>query len=80
MVDVVPSAMRGVVGARLPFRPHSCTHPVCLACAVGSYYPVNAAAYLKDANAQFTVLVDRSEAGASINDGSVELMVHRRLL
>jgi hypothetical protein len=50
------------------------------ACAVGSYYPVNAAAYLKDANSQLTVLVDRSEAGASINDGSVELMVHRRLL
>jgi lysosomal alpha-mannosidase len=45
-----------------------------------SYYPVNAAAYLKDANSQFTLLVDRSEAGASINDGSVEFMVHRRLL
>ncbi len=45
-----------------------------------SYYPVNAAAYLKDTNAQLTVLVDRSEGGASINDGSVELMVHRRLL
>ncbi len=49
-------------------------------CVVGSYYPVNAAAYLKDDAAQLTVLVDRSEAGASIIDGSVELMVHRRLL
>jgi len=60
------------------YRPswsYNITEPV-----AGNYYPVNAAAYLKDANSQFTVLVDRSEAGASINDGSVEFMVHRRLL
>ncbi len=29
---------------------------------------------------QFTVLTDRSQGGASIADGQVELMVHRRTL
>ena len=47
---------------------------------LGSYYPVNAAAYIKDDSAQVTVLVDRSEGVASMADGSMELMVHRRLL
>lgn len=46
----------------------------------GNYYPVNAAAYIKDTNAQLTVLVDRSQGGASLADGSLELMVHRRIL
>jgi hypothetical protein len=62
-----------------PVSAHPTAGPVC-PLVVGSYYPVNAAAYLKDDAAQLTVLVDRSEAGASIIDGSVELMVHRRLL
>ncbi|KAM4676223.1 lysosomal alpha-mannosidase [Discoglossus pictus] len=46
----------------------------------GNYYPVNSRIFIKDKNAQFTVLTDRSQGGASIIDGSVELMVHRRLL
>ena len=29
---------------------------------------------------QLTVLTDRSQGGASINDGEVEMMVHRRTL
>ena len=31
-------------------------------------------------NVQLTVLTDRSQGGASINDGQIELMVHRRTL
>ncbi|XP_053573804.1 lysosomal alpha-mannosidase [Bombina bombina] len=46
----------------------------------GNYYPVNSRIYIQDQNTQFTVLTDRSQGGSSINDGSVELMVHRRLL
>jgi hypothetical protein len=46
----------------------------------GNYYPVNAAAYIKDSSAQLTVLVDRSEGAASLASGQLELMVHRRLL
>ncbi|KAG8450230.1 hypothetical protein GDO86_002757 [Hymenochirus boettgeri] len=46
----------------------------------GNYYPVNSRIYIKDKYAQLTVLTDRSQGGSSIKDGSVELMVHRRLL
>jgi len=60
------------------FRPswnYTVTEPV-----AGNYYPINAAAYIKDASAQLTVLVDRSEGGASLASGDLELMVHRRLM
>lgn len=48
----------------------------------GNYYPVNSRIYIKDTtrDIQLTVLTDRSQGGSSIRDGSVELMVHRRLL
>jgi hypothetical protein len=46
----------------------------------GNFYPVNAAIYLQDKDASLAVLVDRSQGGASIVDGSVELMVQRRTL
>lgn len=48
----------------------------------GNYYPVTAAMYVKDEEArqQLSVLTDRGQAGASLRDGHIELMVHRRLL
>mmetsp|Transcript_17542 Transcript_17542/g.43139 ORF Transcript_17542/g.43139 Transcript_17542/m.43139 type:complete len:408 (+) Transcript_17542:696-1919(+) len=48
----------------------------------GNYYPVNAAIYVEDASkAQgLAISVDRSQGGASLHDGSIELMVHRRTL
>ncbi|XP_018421620.1 PREDICTED: lysosomal alpha-mannosidase [Nanorana parkeri] len=46
----------------------------------GNYYPVNSRIFIKDKNIQLTVLTDRSQGGSSIVDGSMELMVHRRLL
>lgn len=45
---------------------------------VSNFYPVNAAITLKDGHDQFTVLNDRAQAGASLNPGEVELLVHRR--
>ena len=51
----------------------------------GNYYPVNVMATLKDHNKtphetrSLTAVVDRSQGGASIVNGSMELMVHRRL-
>ena len=46
----------------------------------GNYYPVNAVQWLADAKSAMVVLNDRSQGGASIVDGSLEFMVHRRLL
>ena len=46
----------------------------------GNYYPVNAAIYVEDKNAAMSVVVDRSQGGTSLRDGSVELMVQRRTL
>lgn len=45
----------------------------------GNYFPCNAAAAIRDAKAQLTVLVDASQGVASLTDGDLELMVHRRL-
>ena len=48
----------------------------------GNYYPVNSRIFIQDKQKglQFTVLTDRSQGGSSLMDGSVEIMVHRRLL
>jgi lysosomal alpha-mannosidase len=47
----------------------------------GNYYPVNAFIATTDIVTGYTISVntDRSQGGASLADGSVELMVHRRL-
>lgn len=57
----------------------------------GNYFPVNSRIFIRDEPTilarkindplrQLTIVTDRSQGGASINDGSVELMVHRRTL
>lgn len=48
----------------------------------GNYYPLTAAMYVQDklANVQLSVLTDRSQAAASLRNGEMELMIHRRLL
>ncbi|KAJ8263831.1 hypothetical protein GJAV_G00141790, partial [Gymnothorax javanicus] len=46
----------------------------------GNYYPINSRIYIKDEEQQLTVVTDRSQGGSSIHDGSLEIMLHRRLL
>ena len=48
----------------------------------GNYYPVNSRIALIDETkgVQLVVLNDRSQGGASLSDGDMELMVHRRTL
>jgi len=46
----------------------------------GNYYPINAAAFLRDSATQLSVLNDRSQGVSSMNDGELEIMIHRRLL
>jgi len=41
----------------------------------GNYFPVNSRIYIKNSKTQFTVLTDRSQGGASLENGSLELMV-----
>ncbi|XP_061576630.1 lysosomal alpha-mannosidase [Cololabis saira] len=46
----------------------------------GNYYPINSRAFIKDDDNQLTVITDRSQGGGSIQNGSLEIMLHRRLL
>ncbi|CAK9156991.1 unnamed protein product [Ilex paraguariensis] len=46
----------------------------------GNYYPLNLGIFEADKQAEFSVLVDRATGGASIKDGEVELMLHRRMI
>jgi lysosomal alpha-mannosidase len=62
----------------------------------GNYYPINSRIWIKDQTRQFTVLTgnkdilenlflfsistDRSQGGGSIHDGSIEILLHRRLI
>ena len=45
-----------------------------------NFYPITTAIGLNDTDSAFYVLVDRAEGGSSQQDGSLELMLHRRLL
>lgn len=46
----------------------------------GNFVPANSFMSLRDAALQLSVVVDRTQAGASLLDGSLEFMVHRRIL
>ena len=54
--------------------------PVAIEQVAGNFYPVNSAVYIEDKDRSFNVLVDRSQGASSLSDGSVELMIQRRLL
>jgi len=45
-----------------------------------NYYPVTSMITISDDEQQFGVVTDRAQGGSSLEDGSLELMVHRRLL
>ena len=65
---------RRVRNQRLSFN-YSVVDPI-----AGNYFPITTSLKLNDSNTAFAVLVDRAEGGASLQDGAIELMVHRRLL
>lgn len=48
----------------------------------GNYYPVNSRIFIQDVESrmQMSVLTDRSQGGSSLKEGTIELMLHRRLL
>ncbi|XP_046734873.1 lysosomal alpha-mannosidase isoform X4 [Diprion similis] len=48
----------------------------------GNYYPITAKVTIKDRinKLRMSVLNDRAQGGSSLNDGQVELMLHRRIL
>ncbi|KAK2656984.1 hypothetical protein Ddye_010036 [Dipteronia dyeriana] len=46
----------------------------------GNYYPLNLGIFTTDKNSEFSVLIDRATGGASIEDGELEIMLHRRIL
>ncbi|KAL4419672.1 hypothetical protein ABPG75_006770 [Micractinium tetrahymenae] len=48
--------------------------------AAGNYYPLTAAMYIQDGSRQLAVLTDRAQGGASLRNGQMEVMLHRRTL
>ena len=69
---------REVIQRKRDYRPtwnYTINEPVS-----GNYYPINSRIWIKDQAKQLTVLTDRSHGGGSIHDGSIEIMLHRRLL
>ena len=49
----------------------------------GNYYPINSRIFVKDAKKttrQITLITDRSQGASSLQDGSIEIMLHRRIL
>ncbi|CRK86319.1 CLUMA_CG000160, isoform A [Clunio marinus] len=46
----------------------------------GNYYPITTKIAIEDENHRLAILTDRPQGGSSLTDGSIELMVHRRLL
>lgn len=45
-----------------------------------NYFPITTGAYIKDEKHQLNIVTDRAQGAASLQDGQVEVMVHRRLL
>ncbi|XP_050536747.1 lysosomal alpha-mannosidase-like [Daktulosphaira vitifoliae] len=45
----------------------------------GNYYPITSQIMLTDGKTQFAILNDRAQGGSSLDDGEIELMVHRRM-
>lgn len=45
-----------------------------------NYFPITTGAYIKDDKVQLNIVTDRAQGAASLEDGQVEVMVHRRLL
>lgn len=45
-----------------------------------NYFPITTGAYIKDDKYQLSVATDRAQGAASLVDGQLEIMVHRRLL
>ncbi|GJP75491.1 hypothetical protein CLOP_g5933 [Closterium sp. NIES-67] len=52
----------------------SVTEPI-----AGNFYPVTVGAFIGDGAAQLSLLVDRAAGAASLADGQLEVMLHRRL-
>lgn len=45
-----------------------------------NYFPITTGAYMRDSKYQLNIVTDRAQGVASLKDGEMEVMVHRRLL
>ncbi|XP_050677928.1 lysosomal alpha-mannosidase-like [Leptidea sinapis] len=46
----------------------------------GNYYPITNEIYIEDNEVRVSILTDRSQGGGSLEEGAIEVMLHRRLL
>jgi len=69
--------MKRIRNQRPDYTYNSTVEPI-----TSNYYPLNSKGEIRDEERQLrlAVLLDRSQGGTSMNDGELELMVHRRLL
>jgi lysosomal alpha-mannosidase len=56
------------------------SYPTSTEPVASNYYPITSMVYIKDAVQQLSILTDRAQGATSLEDGSIEIMVHRRLL
>ena len=56
------------------YPPLNVTEPI-----AGNYYPINSMISLDDGCAELAIITDVAMGGASLHDGQLELMVHRRV-
>jgi len=70
---------RELVKRQFNKRPSSYPELVVSEPVAGNYYPINAMASLDDGDDEFAVLTEVTQGGASLKDGSLEFMVHRRV-
>jgi len=48
--------------------------------AAANYYPINSCIKIKDGSKELVVLNDRTQGGSSLQEGQIEIMIHRRIL
>ncbi|XP_018570360.1 lysosomal alpha-mannosidase [Anoplophora glabripennis] len=67
--------IKRTLNSRPDYKYNSSYEPV-----ASNYYPVTSKIVIKNKKVELAILTDRSQGGSSLNDGEIELMLHRRIV